>query len=117
MIKGVIYASLGPIWYHSESSYFPLSPNLFLGWDFFCHFLQQDGSRVFQTPGFRPPTIVLIFLIFCVVIIILYSILVLVVIFVLFETPDLEVLKMKMDDCLPLRGFNDIENCFRRCFK
>ena len=28
-----------------KPSYVPYSPNQFLGWNFFCHFLQQDGSR------------------------------------------------------------------------
>ena len=45
MIKGVTHAHLGSIWYHSEPSDVPYSPNQFLGWDFFCHFLQQDSSR------------------------------------------------------------------------
>ena len=36
---------LGSIWYNSEPSYVPCFTNQFLGWDFFCHFLQQDGSR------------------------------------------------------------------------
>ena len=40
----VTHAHLGPIWYHSEPSDLPYSPNHFLGWDFFCRFLQQDGS-------------------------------------------------------------------------
>jgi hypothetical protein len=44
VIKGVIHAPLGPIWYHSEPSDVTYSPNQFLGWDFFCHFLQQDSS-------------------------------------------------------------------------
>jgi hypothetical protein len=35
---------LGSIWYHSEPSDIPNSQNQFLGWDFFCHFLQQDSS-------------------------------------------------------------------------
>ena len=30
--------------YHSEPSDVPYSPNQFLDWDFFCQFLQQDGS-------------------------------------------------------------------------
>ena len=37
--------SLMLIWYLSEPSDFPYSPNQFLGWDFFCSFLQQDGSN------------------------------------------------------------------------
>ena len=45
MIKGVTHARLGPIWYHSEFPDAPYSPNQFLGWDFFCRFLQQTGSR------------------------------------------------------------------------
>ena len=32
------------IWYYSEPSDIPYSPNQFLALDFFCHFLQQDGS-------------------------------------------------------------------------
>ena len=36
----------GSIWYHSEPLEVPYSPNQFLGWDFFCRFLQQTtGSR------------------------------------------------------------------------
>ena len=35
MIKGVIHAHLGPIWYHSGPSDVPYSPKQFLGWDFF----------------------------------------------------------------------------------
>ena len=33
------------IWYHLEPSDVPYSPNQFLGWELFCRFLQQDGSR------------------------------------------------------------------------
>ena len=44
MIKGVTHAHLGPIWYHSEKSDVPKSPNQFIGWDISCRFLQQDGS-------------------------------------------------------------------------
>ena len=36
MIKGVSHAHLGPIWYHSEPSDVPYSPNQFLGWDIFA---------------------------------------------------------------------------------
>ena len=36
---------LGSIWYHSEPQEVPYFPNQFLGWDFFCCFLQQTGSR------------------------------------------------------------------------
>ena len=32
--------------YHSELSDVPYSPNQFLGWEVFCHFLQQDGSNL-----------------------------------------------------------------------
>ena len=32
------------IWYYSEPLEVPYSPNQFLGWDFFCSFLQQTGS-------------------------------------------------------------------------
>ena len=45
MIKRVTHANLGPIWYHSELSNVPYSPNQFLGLDFFCRFLQQTGSK------------------------------------------------------------------------
>ena len=45
MMKGVTHAHWGSIRYHSESSDVPYSRNQFFGWDFFCHFLQQDGSR------------------------------------------------------------------------
>ena len=48
MIEGVTHAHLGPIWYHSEPSNVPYSPNQFLGWDFFCRFLQQDGSSILE---------------------------------------------------------------------
>ena len=48
MIKKEIHAHLGPIWYHSEPSDVPYSPNQFLGWDFFCRFLQQDGSSILE---------------------------------------------------------------------
>ena len=52
MIKGVTHAHLVPIWYLSEPSDIPHSPNQFLGWDFFCHFLQQTGSKKdFKTGG------------------------------------------------------------------
>ena len=44
---GVSHAHLGPTWYFSEPSDIPYSPNQFLGWDFFCHFLQQTGSSWF----------------------------------------------------------------------
>ena len=38
---------LGCIWYHSEPLDVPCSPNQFLGWDFFCRFLQQTGSSIY----------------------------------------------------------------------
>ena len=44
MINRVTHAQLGPIWYNSELSDVPYSPNQFLGLDFFCCFLQQTGS-------------------------------------------------------------------------
>ena len=34
--QGVTHAHLGPIWYHSEPSDVPYSPNQFLDWDFFA---------------------------------------------------------------------------------
>jgi hypothetical protein len=37
---------LGSNWYYSESSDVSNSPNQFLGWDFFCRFLQQDSSTL-----------------------------------------------------------------------
>ena len=48
MIKGVIHVYVGPILYHSELSDVPNSPNQFLSWEFFCRFLQQDGSKTLQ---------------------------------------------------------------------
>ena len=39
MIKAVTHTHLGPMWYHSEPSDIPYSPNQFLGWDFFLPFL------------------------------------------------------------------------------
>ena len=36
MIKGVIFAYLGPIWYPSEPTDVPCSPNQFLALDFFA---------------------------------------------------------------------------------
>ena len=37
---------LGSVWYHSEPSDRCPPPNQFLGLDFFCRFLQQDGSKI-----------------------------------------------------------------------
>ncbi len=52
MIKGVTHAHLGPIWYHSEPSDVPYSPNQFLGWDFFAAFYSKtvltNGSSTLQ---------------------------------------------------------------------
>ena len=45
MIKGVTYDHLGPIWYLSEPSDVPYSPNQFLVSEFFCCFLQETGSN------------------------------------------------------------------------
>ena len=45
---------LGLIWYHSEPSDVPYSLNQFLGWDFFCRFLQQAGSSQFSKPLYSP---------------------------------------------------------------
>ena len=39
---------LGSIWYPSEPSDVPYSPNQFLGWDFIWHFLQQDVSSIYM---------------------------------------------------------------------
>ena len=36
MTKGVTHAHLGLIWYHSDPSYVPHSPNQFLALDFFA---------------------------------------------------------------------------------
>ena len=36
IVKGVTHAHLVPIWYDSEPSDIPYSPNQFLGWDFFA---------------------------------------------------------------------------------
>ena len=36
-------------WYQSEPLEVPFSQNQFLGWDFFCHFLQQTGSSEILT--------------------------------------------------------------------
>ena len=50
MIKEVTHAHLETIWYLSEASDasdVPYSPNQFLGWDFFCRFLQQISSSFF----------------------------------------------------------------------
>ena len=51
MIKGVTHAHLGPIWFYSEPSDVPYAQNQFLGWDIFCRFLQQIGSKQ------RPPVV------------------------------------------------------------
>ena len=44
LILNVTHVHLGPIWCHSEITDVPYCPNQFLGWDFFCRFLHQDGS-------------------------------------------------------------------------
>ena len=44
MIKGVTHSHLEQIWHHLESSDVPYSPNQFLGWDYFCCYLLQEGS-------------------------------------------------------------------------
>ena len=43
MIKRIIHAYLGPIWYHSEPSEVPYSPNQFLGWNFFGVFYSKTA--------------------------------------------------------------------------
>ena len=43
MIKGVTHTHLGSIWYHSEPSDVPYSPNQFLGWDFFATFYSKTA--------------------------------------------------------------------------
>ena len=48
MIMGVTDAHLEPIWYHSEPSDVPYSPNQFLGGDFFSCFLQQVSSKPYD---------------------------------------------------------------------
>ena len=50
MIKKVTHAHLGPIWYHSELSDVPYSPNQWLVMNFFCRFLQQTGSNFISLP-------------------------------------------------------------------
>ena len=47
-IMGVI-DTFRPIWYHSGPTDVPYSPNQFLGWDFFCRFLQQTSSKYSRT--------------------------------------------------------------------
>ena len=47
MIKGVTHAHLGPIWYHSEPSNVPYSPNQFLGWDFFAASYSKTALKPF----------------------------------------------------------------------
>ena len=46
MIKDVTHAHLGPIWYLSEPSDVPYSPNQYFGWDFFLPFLTVTGSII-----------------------------------------------------------------------
>ena len=54
MIKGDTHANLGQIWYHSEPSDVPYSPNQFLGWDFFLPFITlnrlQSINKIEGTP-------------------------------------------------------------------
>ena len=38
------------IWYRPEPSDVPYSPDQFLGWGFFCRFLQQDRSHNLNLP-------------------------------------------------------------------
>ena len=40
-----LFNLLGSIWYHLESSHVPYFQNQFLALDFFCSFLEQDGSN------------------------------------------------------------------------
>ena len=47
--KGITHALLQSLWYHSEPSEVPYFLNQFLDWDFFCHFLQQGGSKKMAT--------------------------------------------------------------------
>ena len=49
MIKGVTHTHLGSIWYHSEPSDVPYSPNQFLGWDFFATFYSK--TALVSRPG------------------------------------------------------------------
>ena len=35
------------IWYHLELSSVPYSLDQFLGWDFLCRFLRQEGSNAY----------------------------------------------------------------------
>ena len=55
MIKEVTDAHLGPIWYYSEPSDVPYSPNQFLGWDFFCRFLQHNGFNTMNAALYDQP--------------------------------------------------------------
>ena len=41
MIKEVTHVDLGPIWYHSEPSEVPYSPNQYLDRDFFATFYSK----------------------------------------------------------------------------
>ena len=50
MIEGITHDHLGPIWYHSKPSDVPYFQNQFLGWDFFCCFLQQGSSKILSFP-------------------------------------------------------------------
>ena len=48
MVKGITHAHLGPIWYHSEPSDVPYSPNQFLGWDFFVASYSKTALGAFS---------------------------------------------------------------------
>ena len=47
MIKGLTHAHLGPIWYYSELSDVPYTPNQFLGWDFFAASYSKTALRAY----------------------------------------------------------------------
>ena len=51
MIKGVTDAHLGPIWYHSDPSDFPYSPNQFLGWEFISFSYSKTALVKIQNVG------------------------------------------------------------------
>ena len=44
---------LGSIWYHLENVEVPYSVNQFLGWDFFCRFLEETGSKAHISDHFQ----------------------------------------------------------------
>ena len=51
MIKGVTHAHLGPIWYYSEASEVPYSPNQFLHWYFFAASYSKTALEQIDNKG------------------------------------------------------------------